>query len=85
MAEAVYILCALTSLGCATALLRTYFRRRTRILLWSSLCFIGLAVNNALLFADLVVYPDVDLSVTRASVAALSTVALVAGLIWDVE
>ena len=70
MAEAVYILCALTSLGCAMALLRTYFRRRTRILLWSSLCFIGLAVNNALLIADLVVYRDIDLSVTRATVAA---------------
>jgi hypothetical protein len=85
MAEAVYILCALTSLGCALALLRTYFRRRTRILLWSSLCFIGLAANNALLIADLVVYRDLDLSLTRATVAALSTVALVAGLIWDVE
>lgn len=85
MAEAVYLLCMLTSAGCALVLFRTYLRRRTRILLWSSLCFIGLAVNNALLFLDLVVFPLVDLSTLRALFAAGSTVALVIGLIWDVE
>lgn len=85
MAESVYLLCLLTSLGCALVLLRTYLKRRTRVLLWSSLCFVGLAANNALLFADLVLYPQVDLSVTRAAIAAAATLALVAGLIWDVE
>jgi hydrogenase/urease accessory protein HupE len=85
VAEAVYLLCALTSAGCAIALLRTYVRRRTRLLLWSSLGFVGLAVNNALLFLDLVVLPSVDLSVLRAVVGAAATMILVAGLIWDVE
>jgi hypothetical protein len=85
MAEAVYLLCMLTSAGCALALLRAYVHRRTRILLWSSLCFGGLAVNNALLVIDLMVLRVVDLSVFRAAIAAASVVVLVVGLVWDVE
>jgi hydrogenase/urease accessory protein HupE len=85
MAEAVYLLCSLTSLWCAIALLRAYVRRRTRVLLWSSLCFIGLAMNNAILFVDLVVLPSVDLSLVRASLGAGAILMLVVGLIWDVE
>ncbi|HZR22383.1 MAG TPA: DUF5985 family protein [Vicinamibacterales bacterium] len=85
MAEAVYLLCAMTSGGCAIALLRTYLQRRTRLLLWSSLGFIGLALNNAILFADLVVLPTVDLSFARALVGAVATVLLLVGLVWDLE
>jgi hypothetical protein len=85
MAEAVYLLCALTSLWCAVALFRSYLRRRTRVLLWSSLGFAGLAANNAILFMDLVVLPAIDLALVRAALGAIATVVLVAGLIWDVE
>jgi uncharacterized protein DUF5985 len=85
VAEAVYLLCALMSLGCAGALLRTYTLRRTRVLLWSSACFIGLAATNVLLFIDLVVFPMVDLSLFRAGLGAAAVLALVVGLIWDVE
>lgn len=85
MAEAVYLLCALTSAGCAAALLRTYLRRRSAILLWSSLCFVGLALNNALLFVDLVALPAVDLSLARSTIGALAVVVLVVGLAWNVE
>ena len=49
MIQLVYLLCALTSLACAVLLLRGYFRTRVRLLLWSGLCFVGLALNNALL------------------------------------
>jgi hydrogenase/urease accessory protein HupE len=85
MAEAVYLLCLATSVGCAGALLRSYVQRRTRLLLWSSLCFIGLAVNNALLFLDLIVLPNVDLSIPRSLVGALATLMLVVGLTWDAD
>jgi hypothetical protein len=85
MAEAVYLLCALTSGGCAVTLLRSFGRRRTPILLWSSLCFVGLAMNNALLFVDLVVFTEVNLAVVRAAISAASMLALVAGLIWELE
>ena len=84
MAEVVYILCMLTSVGCAFLLLRSYQRTRTRLLLWSSVCFIGLAINNLLLFIDLVVVPDsVSLVIVRnvTAFAALST--LVFGLVMD--
>ena len=83
MAEAVYLLCALTSAGCAVMLLRSYLRTRTRLLLWSSLCFIGLALNNVLLFIDRVIVPETDLSLPRNATALVALVLLVFGLIWD--
>ena len=83
MAELVYLLCALTSLGCAGLLLRAYGRQRTRLLLWAALCFAGLSLNNTLLFADLVLVPAVDLSVWRAVVGLAALLVLVFGLVWD--
>jgi hypothetical protein len=62
-----------------------YIRRRTRVLLWSSLCFIGLAANNSILFIDLVVLPALDLSFARATLGAIAVLTLVTGLVWDVE
>ncbi|HEY0010026.1 MAG TPA: DUF5985 family protein [Tepidisphaeraceae bacterium] len=86
MAEAVYILCALTSLTCAVMLARGYVRSRARLLLWSSLCFVGFAVNNILLYVDIVLLPtEVDLSVVRTSAALLGLLILLYGLIWDAE
>ncbi len=87
MAEAVYILCALTSLACAVLLLRGYSRSRMRLLLWSGLCFVALAVSNVVLFVDLVIVPgpEVDLSLWRSSIALLGIATLLYGLIWDAE
>ena len=62
MAILVYALCALTSTACAVLLLRGYARSHFRLLLWSGLCFVGLALNNILLVVDKQVVPDVDLS-----------------------
>jgi uncharacterized protein DUF5985 len=83
MPEIVYVLCALTSLGCAWLLLRSYRRTRTRLLLWAGLCFAGLTVNNVLLFVDLVVVPTVDLSLLRNGTALASLAVLVFGLSWE--
>ena len=83
MATAVYLLCMLTSAFCAALLLREYRRTRARLLLWSSLSFVGWAVNNALVFADLVVFPGVDLSLVRALTALVSVSLLLYGLVWD--
>jgi len=86
MAELVYLLCALTSALCAALLLRSYFHSRTPLLVWSSLAFVGLALNNVLLFVDLVLLPStVDLSLLRNSVAVAALSLLVFGLIWDAE
>ena len=84
MAELVYLLCAGTSTAAAALLLRGYRRQRTRLLLWSSLCFVLLALNNALLFVDLIVAPiAVDLSVWRGLTALIGVGALLIGLIWE--
>ena len=84
MAETVYILCALTSIACAALLLRGYARSRTRLLLWSSLCFVGLALNNVLLFLDKVVFAGgPDLTLARSLTALGALLVLVYGLIWD--
>jgi hypothetical protein len=83
VAVAVYLLCMLTSTFCAALLFREYRRSRARLLLWSSLSFIGWAANNALVFTDLVVFPSIDLSLTRAVVALAAVVLLLYGLIWD--
>ena len=85
MAAAVYILCALTSIACAVLLLRGYLRSRARFLMWSSLCFIGLAANNVILFVDKVVLPDTDLWLLRSTTALAAMAVLVFGLIWDAE
>jgi hypothetical protein len=81
MAEAVYLLCALTSFVCAVLLLRGYRASRTPLLFWSCLCFVGLALNNVLLFVDLVVVPEFDLRVLRAGTALASLALLVYGLV----
>lgn len=84
MAETVYILCALTSIACAALLLRGYTRSRTRLLLWSSLCFVGLALNNVILFLDKVVFAKgPDLTLYRSLTALVALLVLVYGLIWD--
>jgi hypothetical protein len=83
MAEAVYILCALTSMSCAWLLWRRYLANRTQLLLWSSVCFLGLAINNVILFADLMIVPDTDLSMLRHVTALLALSAFVYGLIVE--
>jgi hypothetical protein len=83
VAEAIYGLCTLTSLACALLLARGYRRSRARLLAWSSGCFGLLALNNGLLFLDLVIVPDVDLSVLRYTTALLAVLLLLVGLVWD--
>jgi hypothetical protein len=83
MIEAVYILCGLTSIMCAALLIRSYKRTRIRLLLWSSVCFVGLALNNILLCIDLLLVPTIDLSAWRAAAALAGLMALIAGLIWE--
>ena len=85
MAEAVYLLCAATSSLCAVLLLRAYARTGTRLLMWSGLCFLGLALNNALLVVDLIIVPDADLSTWRLVPAVLGVALLLYGLIWESE
>lgn len=85
MAPVIYLLCALTALGCTCLLIRAYLRSRYRLLLWSGLCFAGLTLNNLVLVLDKVVFVSVDLSIWRTSLALVAMAVLLYGLIWDAE
>lgn len=83
MAAAVYILGFLVTLCCGVLLARAWSSSRKRLLLWSAVCFFGLAVSNLLVFVDLVLLPDVDLYPLRLVTAAAAMMILLYGLIWE--
>ncbi|WP_188092467.1 DUF5985 family protein [Azospirillum sp. B21] len=84
--SAVYLLCFAASLLCMVLLLRSYLRSRSRLLLWSTLCFVGLSINNLLLFIDVVVLPtQVDLLPLRQFSTLAGLGVLLYGFIWDTE
>lgn len=82
MATFTYILCALTSAGCAALLVRGYLRTRARLLLWTSLAFCGFALNNLLLVVDKST-PHIDLSLARALPTFVGLCILIFGLVWE--
>ncbi len=66
--------------------MRGYVRGRQKLLLWSSLCFFGLAISNFLVFVDLIVLPPrIDLYPLRLATAAVAMLLLLYGLIWEGE
>lgn len=83
IAPVVYLLCALTSILCTVLLGRAWYRNRTRLLMWSALCFVGLAFSNIFLVMDLVLFPDVDFKPARQISALLALVLLIAAFIWE--
>jgi hypothetical protein len=81
-----YLIAMLTSGACMLLLFRAYIDSRLRILLWSALCFVGLTVNNTLLFVDLVLLPDsIDLRLYRNAAALIGMLALIYGFIRESE
>ena len=83
MAEAIYLLCAITSLVAAVLLLRQYQGRRTPLLLWSCIGFFGLAVNNMLVFVDFALLTGSDIALARALAGVGAILVLLYGLIWE--
>ncbi len=81
-----YLLALITSLACMVLLFRAYAGSGMRLLLWSALCFVGLSVNNVLLFFDLVVFPtQFDLRPYRLLSALAGLLFLLYGFIWESE
>lgn len=85
MALTVYLLCALASFGCALLLWRGFRATRTRLLFWGALCFFILTLTNSLLFVDLIIWPQIDLSLWRAGVMLTGLACLIYGLIFDAQ
>ncbi len=83
LADAIYILCALTSILCTVLLVRGYRQSRARLLFWSALCFVGLALNNIMLIVDVRMLTHVDLQIWRAVPAVIGVLLLVFGLVWE--
>jgi hypothetical protein len=87
LAAAVYILCFLTSAACAWLLGRSYRNSGAPLLLWSSISFFFLALNNLVLVFDLVVWPapEVDLRLPRLLLALAASCSLLFGFIFRIE
>ena len=83
MAQAIYSLCALTSLTCLVLLWRSYRAIGSRLLFWSAMCFLLLTINNVLLVLDKIVFVQRDLSLGRLTAALLAVMLLLFGLIWE--
>lgn len=84
-AATVYTLCLLTSAACAWMLGRNYVRTGTRLLMWSSVCFVLLAANNLVLVLDLVIWPNWDLRLVRVVLSLAAVTSLIWGFIWKAE
>lgn len=83
MAAAVYILSATIGLASAALLLRSFAQTGSKLLFWAGLCFVGLSLNNVMLFVDKVLVTDVDLSTWRALPALVGMLLLVYGLVVE--
>lgn len=83
MNTAVYLLATATNLVCFWLLLRAYKSVRKQLLLWSGLCFAGLALSSAMVFVDLVIFPSVDLYLWRLGISAAAMGLLVYGLLLE--
>jgi hypothetical protein len=84
----VNLLGALTALACTVLLYRGYWRTGVRLLAWSGLCFLALALENAILFFDRFVIPDVTLAylvLIRQSIAAIGIACLIFSLTWETD
>jgi drug/metabolite transporter superfamily protein YnfA len=81
MPKLVYILCALTSIACALLLFRQYRRTHGALVFWSTGCFVCFALTNLLLFVDLVMLPQIDLSIIRTLLTLAGVTMMLYGLI----
>lgn len=84
-AEVVYGLCLLASALCAGLLFRSWRATGQRLLLWSAVCFLLLALNNLLVVLDMVVLVNVDLTWARQTSSLAAVVVLIYGFVWEAD
>jgi len=84
MALLIYALCALTALACAVMLLLGARRTGSRMLLWSGLCFCGLALTNGLVAIDaMLLHGPAMLGPLRLGISLAALMLLLYGLIFE--
>jgi hypothetical protein len=81
----IYFTSFVASCVCAALLVRSYWRTRSRLLLWSAACFVFLALNSLTVLADFVLFPNVDLAIVRAATLLAGISALLYGFIWEAD
>lgn len=81
----VYSLCLAASALCAVLLLRAWRQSRSRLLFWTGTAFVLLAINNLLLVADMVLFPQVDLWPARQAASLAALAVLLYGFVWEAE
>ncbi len=74
-------LCLIVSAACAFLLLRGYSASRVRLLLWSGIGFVGIALNNLILVIDDRVMAD--LSAVRSTPTLIGLVFFIWGLVTE--
>jgi hypothetical protein len=79
----VYFLCTITSTLCAVLLYLSYQKTGARFLFWSAICFLCLALNNLLIFVDLILTPSIDLSVMRIIPAVIGFALFLWSCVWE--
>jgi hypothetical protein len=79
IAIVVDLLCAATATLCAVLLGRAWVRSRVPLLAWSTICFTALAIDNVLMFWDVLV-PDTVLFPWRRLFSLAGAVVMVIGL-----
>lgn len=86
LATIVYLLCLAASAACGWLLVRSYNRHRSKLLLWSAICFVLLAINNLLVVIDLIVLPQaIDLGGLRLASSLAAIAVLLYGFIWELD
>lgn len=85
MQAAVYLLCFATSVACTVLLVRGYRQSQVKLLLWASVCFGALTINNVLLVLDMLIFADIDLRPYRHLSALAAVLVLLYGFIWETD
>ncbi|MGY3266369.1 DUF5985 family protein [Lysobacter sp. HA35] len=79
----IYTLCALAALLCTVLLGSAARRVRSRMLVWSAICFGLLTAANVVLVLDFLVFPGIALWPVRQGLSVLALGALIYGLIME--
>ncbi|HEX3825941.1 MAG TPA: DUF5985 family protein [Sporichthyaceae bacterium] len=83
MAAWIYFVCAVTSIVLAVLVVRAWARSPVRLLMWIAMGFLGLSMENVVLFVDEVITVHTDLHLLREATALTALCVLLFGLIWE--
>lgn len=76
----IYVLCVIACAACTLLLVRAWARVRIELLLWLGIGFLFLTMRSCLVVFDLMIAPDIDLSVWRGGLALVAVIFVAYGL-----